>query len=262
MAIYGTTLATEIKQDKMKIAIVGEPKVGKDWLAATAPGKVFTFDFDDRQYSLAIHPNKANIEVKTYQDKNSMRALAWSEFTRDVDEFQEMSQRGEKVPDWFVLSSAQFMQDACMNKVLSDNQGMRTELKVGTKIVSYSPSGWDAYTICVAEIQNALGALHSIGNIIMTFHETPERDKINSTKKEVKYTGKLDVYPVNLKKLLPLFDNQWRLITFGGERVLVTDISDSQFNGSSTLSVAGEIKNPNLSTMIAEHTSKITNQTK
>lgn len=262
MAIYGTTLATEIKQDKMKIAVVGEPKVGKDWLAATAPGKVFAFDFDDRKDSLATHPNKANIEAKTYHDSNSMRALAWSEFARDVDEFQEMKQRGEKIPDWFVLSSAQFMQDAVMNKVLSDNKAMRYEMKIGDKVVSYTPMGFDPYGICVSEIQNAFGALHSIGNIIMTFHETPERDKINSTKKEVKYTGKLDVYPVNLKKLLPLFDNQWRLITFGGERVLITDISDSQFNGSSTLSVAGEIKNPNLSTMIAEHTSKITNQTK
>jgi hypothetical protein len=256
--IYGTTKATEIKQDKMKIALVGEPKVGKDWLACSAPGTIFSFDFDDRKDSLATHPNKANIEVKTYQDKNSMKALAWSEFTRDVDEFQEMKQRNEVIPDWFVLSSAQFMQDAVMNKVLQDNKGMRYEMKIGEKIVSYTPFGFDPYGICVAEIQNALGALHSISNVIMTFHETPERDKINSTKKEVKYTGKLDVYPVNLKKLLPLFDNQWRLITFGGTRKLITDISDSQFNGSSTLSVAGEINNPNLSAMIAEHLSSLT----
>ena len=255
MAIYGTTRANELKATRMKIAIVGEAKVGKDWFACTAPGHVYVFDFDDRKDSLIIHPNSANIEPKTYHDVNPMKPLAWKEFESDVAEFQEMAARGEKVPDWFDLSSMQYMSEACMNFVLCENKAMRKEIKSGDR-VTYIPFGWDPYTLVANLIRDNIAALHTIANVICVFHETYEKDKVASTKEQTKYTGKVDVFPVNLKKLLPLFNDQWRLVTFNGTRKVITDISDSEFNGATTLLLDSE-EEPNITKMLEKHRSRV-----
>lgn len=253
----------------MKIALVGEPKVGKDWFACTAPGSIFTFDFDKRLDSLNKHPNRANIEGKTYFDDSFLKPLSWNQFVYDVQEFQEMHKKGEKIPDWFITSSMQFMSDCCMNTVLVDNPGMRQELRTdgrSTKdikrkgeLIGYLPFGWDPYTLVCQQIEEQVNALNSIGNVICVFHEAPEKDIALSTPKEPVYTGRLQVYPNNLKKLLPLFNDQWRLSIFGGERHLTTDISDSKFVAATSLLIDGDIKNPNLSEMIKEHEKRMKN---
>lgn len=256
--ITGTKKATDIVFDRMKIAIVGEPKIGKDWLANTAPGDIFNFDFDDRLDSLAKHPNRARISGKTYYDElPTVNPHAWLDFESDVTEFQEMKRRGEKIPDWFVLSSMQFVSDAAENYVLYNNPGMRQEVfedkrnKTG-KLIAYVPFGWDPYNIVIECVKNNINALHSIANLICVFHEAPEIDKMASTPKQPVYTGKLSVYPANLRKLLPLFNDMWRVVTSNNERRVITDCSDYKFVGATSLLVDSE-EDPDISKMLEKH---------
>lgn len=262
--IDGITQATDIKLDRMKIALVGEYKIGKDWLANTAPGKIFTFDFDDRKDSLLKHPNKANISVKTYYDIDPMRPSQWPQLESDVVEWQEMKRRGEPIPDWFVCSSMQFMGECAMNWVLMNNPGIRMEIREGDKsnkgkVIGWQPFGWEGYTAVTQAIENNLNALHSLGNLICVFHEMPEKDIQASTPKTPVYTGRLQVYPNYLKKLLSVFNDQWRLIVFGGTRKLLTSISDSAFVGATSLHVDAEIDNPDITKMLAEHAVRLAN---
>lgn len=261
--ITGTKKATDIVFDRMKIAIVGEPKIGKDWLANTAPGDIFNFDFDDRLDSLAKHPNRANISGKTYYDSEPQNPHAWVEFEADVVEFQEMKSRGEKTPDWYVVSSMQFVSDMCQNYILKNNPGLRLEImesreknqKRGQgigKTLAYVPFGFEPYLSVIECIKTNLNALHSIGSLICVFHETPEKNKAESTVSNPVYTGKLSVAPANLQKLLPIFNDMWRVIVTNNERRVVTDCSDYKFVGATSLLVDSE-EQPDISKMLEKH---------
>lgn len=266
--LTGTKRATDIQFERMKIALVGAPKVGKDWLANTAPGEIFNFDFDDRLDSLAKHPNRANITGKTYYDSNPMNPISWVQFEADVAEFQEMSAKGEKTPDWFVLSSMQFVSDMCQNYILYNNPGMRTEIyesrlkgqKAGEgagKVISYSPFGWEPYNTVIECVMNNINALHSIGHLICVFHETAEKDKMASTPKNPVYTGKLSVYPANLQKLLPLFNDMLRVKVENNKRVVVTDCSDYQFDGATSM-LLDSTEDADLTKMLEKHKQRLT----
>lgn len=259
--------ATEITQDRMKICLVGEPKIGKDWLANTAPGTIFTFDFDGRFDALQKHPNRSNIQGKTYFDTNPMEPDAWIRFEADVAEFQEMKSRGESIPDWFVVSSMQFASDACEHYILFNNPGMRTEVteiradkKKNTpsygKVIAYRPFGWDPFNTVIECMENNLNALMSIGNLICCFHEAAEKDKTLSTAKEPVYTGKLSVYPANLQKLLPLFNDMWRVVVSNNTRRVITDCSDYKFTGATSLLLDSE-EDADISKMLEKHKERL-----
>lgn len=267
--IQGMKRANEVTMDKMKICLVGAPKAGKDWLANTAPGRIFTFDFDDRFDALQKHPNRANIEGKTYYDKDPMNPSAWVEFEADVAQFQEDAAAGEKTPDWFVMSSMQFASDMCQNYILYNNPGMRTEIyesrlkgqKQGEgsgKVISYSPFGWEPYNTVIECVMNNINALHTIGHLICVFHETAEKDKVSSTPKNPVYTGKLSVYPANLQKLLPLFNDMLRVKVVNNQRVVITDCSDYQFDGATSMLLDSE-EEADLTKMLVKHKKRLSN---
>src|SRR5208282_4553422 len=44
-------------EDQLRIAILGKPKSGKSWFAATSPGPVRYYDWDNRKESLEGKPN-------------------------------------------------------------------------------------------------------------------------------------------------------------------------------------------------------------
>lgn len=251
----------------MKIAIVGEPKIGKDWLANTAPGTIFNFDFDDRLDSLAKHPNRANIIGKTYYDELPQQPHAWTEFEADVFKFQELYQAGEKTPDWYVLSSMQFASDVCHNYILYNNPGLRLEIKEGRadnekrgkgwgKTIAFQPFGWEPFNSVIECIKSNMNALHSIGNLICVFHEAPEKDKALSTMKEPVYTGKLTVSPANLQKLLPLYNDMWRVTASNNTRKVITDCSDYKFTGATSLMLDSE-EEADISKMLEKHKERL-----
>lgn len=269
--IQGMKRANEITQDRMKICLVGAPKVGKDWFANTAPGRIFTFDFDDRFDALQKHPNRANIEGKTYYDEDPQNPHAWVEFEADVAEFQEMKARGEPIPDWFVMSSMQFVSDMCQNYILYNNPGLRLEItesrpknekrgssKGSGKTLAFVPFGWEPYNSNIECIKTNINALHSIGNLICVYHEAPEKDKTTSTPEKPVYTGKLSVQPANLQKLIPLFNDMLRVKVVNNQRVVITDCSDYQFDGATSMLLDSE-EEADLTKMLAKHKERLSN---
>jgi hypothetical protein len=266
--IEGSKRATDIVLDRMKIALVGEPKIGKDFLANTAPGKLYTFDFDGRFEALQKHPNRSNIEGKTYFDINALEPHAWTEFESDVAEFQQMKKAGETIPTWFIISSMQFVSDAAENWILYNNPGMRTEVtevridkKKGTmgsgKVIAYRSFGWEPYNTIIDCIRNNIDALMSIGNLICCFHESPEKDKTLSTPANPVYTGKLSVAPANLQKLLPLFNDMWRVVVVNNTRKVITDCSDYKFTGATSLLLDSE-EEADITKMLEKHRTRLT----
>lgn len=247
--IPNSVSGAEIKQtESMKIAILGEVKSGKSWLAATAPDPWFN-DFDGRINSLA----GKNISGKTYFDSDSMNPQAWIQLENDLSHFERICTSGN-IPKTFVNDSMQYMAVAAMNYVLSMNPKLRREVKAGAKTY-YAPGGYDAYALELEMIKGIISRQFALGNVICNFHETPEEDP-SSTQERPVFSGKMTVYPVRLKKLLPLFNDQWRLIIENGVRRVITDISDYKFTASTTLLLDSK-EEPDIQKMIAKHQSRL-----
>lgn len=235
--------------DHMKIALVGEPKIGKSWLAATAPEPWF-FDFDDRLNSLHGKP----ISGKTYFDYKQTNPTAWLTFEQDLSMFEYHNSQKKPIPKTFVLDSGQNMCQACENYIHMVNPSMRKELKVGASVF-YASNSWDTYNLEHPMLQDAISRLYQLGNVILTLHEAPE-EAPESTAKNPIFTGRLTVYPVRCRKLLPIFNDQWRLISDNGIRRVITDISDYKFTASTTLLLDSK-EEPDIQKMIAKHQSRL-----
>jgi hypothetical protein len=246
-AIQGTNLRVS---ENMRVAVVGPPGVGKSWLAATAD-KPWINDFDGRLNSLAGKP----ISGKTYFDKDFMQPTAWVEFENDLAAFERMSK--ESLPKTFVCDSMQMMCQAAMNQILvlgANDKKICRKISAGQKIY-YVAGGYDAWEAEFQAVKGAISRLFSLGNVICNFHEAPEESP-GSTQENPIYTGKLTVFPVRMRKLLPLFNDKWRLSADNGNRVVYTDLKDYKFNSASTLLV-DSIETPDIQAMFKKHLSRI-----
>lgn len=229
--------------ENLKIAIVGEPGVGKSWLSATAPGPVMFFDFDGRAASLH---GKAGVLTKTYLDPDPKACRGWLTFEQDLALFEYNKTKSLATPATYVISSVQSAALSCMNYVLMMNSSYARILTVGAKTIAV-PKGYDAYAAEYNSLKDNITRLMLLGNLIAEFHETAEEDA-QSTQENPIYTGRTTVYPVRMKKLLPLFNEKWRLTIERNTntRVIRTDAADFKFIGNNTLGLPGEVKNPNI----------------
>lgn len=74
-----------VSEENLKIAVVGETKSGKSWMAATAPGPVMIYDFDGRAASLR---GKPNVGVKTLLDLDQYQPRAVKTVDADLNNFK------------------------------------------------------------------------------------------------------------------------------------------------------------------------------
>src|ERR1017187_7157420 len=100
--IKGMIPATSITEPLLKIAVVGDPGVGKSWFAATAPKPVLDLDFDGRASSLA---GKAGVLVKSYVDLDTTNPKAIADLESDLNSFDYAKAKGEEIPATFVIDS-------------------------------------------------------------------------------------------------------------------------------------------------------------
>lgn len=252
--IEGSVSGTEIKATEyMRIAVVGPSGVGKSWLAATAPDPWF-WDFDGRINSL----EGKIISGKSYYDNNPLLPDGWTKFEQDLSKFEQLKQAGKSIPKTFVCDSMQSMCQAAMNQTLlfgAGNKNVCRKISVGSYSVSV-PGGFDAWEAEYQAVKGSISRMFALGNVICNFHEAPE-EAPESTLEHPLYTGKLTVFPVRMRKLLPLLNEKWRLSNEGGNRVLFTDISDYKFNSATTLRLDPQEK-PNIKEMFEKHYSRIT----
>lgn len=254
-AIIGAVQGTDIKiSERMRVAVVGPPAVGKSWLAATADKPWFN-DFDGRLNSLAGKP----ISGKTYFDTDFLAPTAWINFENDLAEFERLSLATDEheFPKTFVCDSMQMMCQAAMNQILVLGAGDKKicrKISAGSKVY-YVPGGYDAWEAEYQAVKGAISRLFSLGNVICNFHESPE-EAPGSTQENPIFTGKLTVFPVRMRKLLPLFNDKWRISADNGQRQVYTDLKDYKFNSASSLLV-DSIEQPDIQQMFKKHLSRI-----
>lgn len=250
-AIQGSVQGTDLKvSENMRVAVVGPSGVGKSWLAATAEKPWFN-DFDGRLNSLA----GKDFGGKTYYDKDPMQPDAWIKFENDLAAFEMLNLAKEEhdFPKTFVCDSMQMMCQAAMNQILVLGAGDKKicrKISAGAKVY-YVPGGYDAWEAEYQAVKGAISRLFALGNVICNFHEAPE-EAPGSTQENPIYTGKLTVFPVRMRKLLPLFNDKWRIEVNNGVRQVFTDLKDYKFNSASTLLV-DSIEEPDIKKMFAKH---------
>jgi len=246
--ILGVTEGIELKEPKLKIAIIGEPKTGKSWLAATAPGPVFVADFDGRKESLR---GKKDVYVKSYTDLNPSTPIAISAFETDIAMFEYMEQQGKPIPATFVCDSMTYMRAACEHELIKQHPAMSRKIKLGTNEIKI-PSGWDIINGNRAYMEYIIGRLSLLGHVICVFHEAAEKDVATSTKEEKKYTGRTTVQPQYLASILSLFNEVWRVSLDYQNNYIVQIKPNNEFLASSTLTLDA-VEKPNIQMMLAKH---------
>lgn len=247
--IPGSFSGTEIKATEyMRIACVGQSGIGKSWFAATAPEPWF-WDFDGRLNSLA----GKSITGKTYYDTNLLMPQAWTQFEADLSLFEQLKQQSKPIPKTFVCDSMQMMCQCAMNQILvlgASNKNVCRKVSIGAATISV-PGGFDAWEAEYQAVKSAISRMFALGNVICNFHEAAE-EAPESTQEHPIFTGKLTVFPVRMKKLLPLFNEKWRLSNENGTRIVFTDIKDYKFNAATTLKLDSQ-EEPDIQKMFAKH---------
>jgi hypothetical protein len=246
--ISGITEGTALDEPKLKIAIVGEPKTGKSWLAATAPGPVFIADFDGRYESLR---GKAGVFVKTYQDKDPSIPTAMAALETDIAMFEYHKSSGKEIPATFVLDSMTYMKNACEHELIKQNKGMSRPVRIGNKVIDI-PSGWDVINGNRGYMEYIIGRLSELGHVVCVFHESDEKDNAASTKDTKAYTGRKTVQPQYLASILSLFNDVFRItIQYDGSRSVAVK-ANSSFLASTSLKL-DENEPPNICDMLEKH---------
>lgn len=238
---------------RFKLALIGKPKTGKSWCAATAPGTVLHYDFDERYESLSTLPPeyREKVMVKTLVDISQYHPTAFSALEQDLNTLKYRRDEGKTIPDSYVLDSATFLKKAIEN-VYFNGGGSTRSLKVSSSLTLLRGKDWDTVNTVIGAMEYLITEYSALGNLIVVFHEKPEKDKTASTEKVTKYTDKLTVDPQFMAVLLSRFNEVWRIDLDYQQNYVVTCKPTSDFLGSTTLLIDKEEK-PNITEILAKH---------
>lgn len=251
--ITGAVSATEVSPlTRFKIAIVGRPKVGKSWLAATMPGEKYFFDFDARKESLAGKPNTT---VKTYKDPNYLSPKACQDMEQDLKVFEYNKSKALAIPDVFIFDSMTHWVKAFENELMKSVSRLSREVRFGASKLLI-PAGWDVTTAARNHMENIISRAAELGHVICIFHEEAEKDKVKSTPEEPVYTGQYVVHPFYLRTLLSTFNEVWRVEITQGQEYMVTVKPTHGFGASTTLRL-DKTEKPNIADMIKKHITNV-----
>lgn len=255
--LSGGVLASNIDAtEAFKIAIMGPPKSGKSWFAATAPQPVNIYDFDKRASSLA---GKTGIRVRTLHDVSQQAPTAMKELEKEISTLKYRQQKGLLIPATNVLDTATFLKSAMENELFSQDPGLARRIKIGAGPKDYIMIGksYDVINAVQRYFQYLISEFSTLGNLIVVYHERDEKDRKESTATETKFTGKVTIDPQYLANTLTLFNEVFRMQATGqpggaGTKYTVTCKTNFEVNASTTLLIDA-IEPPNLMDMIAKH---------
>ncbi len=264
-------LGTTTPFDQLLVALVGKYKAGKSRLAATAPGSVLFFDFDNRARSVA---GRAGVYAVSYVDKTGhMQPDVFTDFLSKLTELEQYKcdlamigfsvEPGTVFAKTIVLDSCQTLSDAIMRYVLANgSKGVTRTISISGMNVNF-PGGFDAWNAEIATIKDVLLRIMALGvNVIMTFHEQAE-EAPESTSEHPVFTGRVGVFPVRHQRLLAYFNEVWRVVrntpTGPGAQDAVPVVStaptyDFAYAASCLNIDANEV--PDIQAMIAKHISR------
>lgn len=227
--------------ERLKIAIIGDFKTGKSWLAATAPKPVYIFDFDDRAESLAGKPGLRIEKKAVMQDVET--ALSVAKYHREAH---------LPNPCTWVFDTATYMQKSMEAEIFRLGSGMHREIKVGSNLSVKVRSGWDAINAIQRHMELLISEFSALGNIIWTFHEKNEKDYTKSTPSEQKFTGQITVDPQYLAKTLSLFNIVLRTYVDENNKFKVQCNQTYEFSASTPFFL-DSIEEPDIEQMILKH---------
>lgn len=259
--IDGARVVSETPKTQNKaIAIIGPPKSGKSWFAASiaeAVGVTNVLDFDNRQESLdaLIAKKHLPLVVKTYVDEIQSQPHAWNDMERDIARFKYNKESGLLVPAANVIDSLTFCNDITANQFFvtmqAPNIKLFREVKLpGTNNSVRIPEGWDIINATRNYLYHLFAQLRTLGHLVVVFHERPIVDKTLSTPTRPVYTGKVGITPPYLNELLSVFNDVWRISysTAGGYQVTVRSTDD--FDGACTFNNAGIVEPANIADLM------------
>ncbi len=244
--VAATTIAAE---ENLRIAILGQPKTGKSWFAATAPKPIAYYDFDRRASSLA---GKPGVYVTSLFDQSVEKPTAMSALEQELSMWQMKKLKGEPIPATFVFDSITYMKQYMENELMKQDRSLSRVVKVGTAKSVLIPVGWDIVNAVVRYLQYWITEFSSLGNIIFVFHERDEKDTDRSTASETKYTGRVTVDPQYLAKILSLFNEVFRIEVDGNRKYTVSCRPNNNVLASTTL-LLDAIEPPDLGAMLIKH---------
>lgn len=245
---------------RLKVAILGLPKSGKSWFAATAPGPTMYYDFDDRAVSLA---GKPGIIVKTLQDKSQKNPIAMKELEKDLSLFKYRKLQGKPIPTTFVLDTMTYLKKSIENEAFAQDANLARRIKTGPGPTDYILVGksYDVINAVQGYVQYLIAEFSALGNLIVIFHERDQKDREKSTVSETKYTGKVTVDPQYLEGSLTLFNEVFRMQATGqpgnaATKYTVTCKTNYEVNASTTLLI-DSTEPPDFMAMIAKHKANV-----
>jgi hypothetical protein len=238
----------------LKIAIIGEPKTGKSWMATTAPGPILIYDFDGRAASLR---GKPNVMVKTVQDKSQESPSAMAEVETDLNTFKYRKKNGKLIPTTFVFDSVSYMKKAMENELMKQmGKDYYRVIKLSPLSNLRVPQGWDVINGVKGYLEYLVAEFGALGNIICVFHVRDEKDRDKSTKTEAAYTGKLTVDPQYLAGVLSVFNEVYYISVDSGGRYTVTVKPNYECRASTTL-LLDDKETPDIQAIIAKHQQRL-----
>lgn len=240
----------DIQQEaRLKIAIMGKPKSGKSWLAATAPKPIRYYDFDNRKESLA---GKSGLSVISPPE---LTMLAVESDLSIMKAAKLRIAKGENValPTTVVFDSVTFMNRAMEEEIFRQDSKLARTIRVGNSTGIKIRNSWDVINGIQRYVEYLIAEFSGLGvNIIFVFHEKDEKDKAESTAAETKYTGLVTVDPQYLANSLSLFNEVYRITVDGSKKYTVTCKPNYDVLASTTM-LLDPTEEPDLGKMIAKH---------
>lgn len=230
---------------KLRIAILGEPKSGKSWFAATAPGPVRYYDFDNRAESLE---GKSNLFVS----KNTTMGIVES----DLSVMKANKIKKLPLPTTVVFDSVTYMVKAMEDEIRRQSAGLFKAIRVGNSTSVYKGKDWDVVVGVQRYVEYLIAELTALDvNFIFVFHERDEKDNAESTVERTAYTGKVVTSPQYLQNTLSLFNEVYRIKVDGNRNYQVACRPNFDVNASTTM-LLDPMEKPDIMKMIEKHKAK------
>ena len=240
-------------EDFLKIAIIGQQKSGKSWLASTAPKPVRYYDWDNRKESLE---GKEGLYI------SSTPALTMLDVERDLSVMKANKIKKLPLPATIVHDTVTFMRVAMEQELKrqNPNSGLFRGIKVGSNTTVYVGQGWDVVNGIQNYMQYLIDEYTCLGiNQIFVFHERDEKDKSECTAALAKYTGKLTIDPQYLAGMLSKCNEIYHVTldaTISSKPKYMTECRPNNNINASTTMMLDATEPPDIMAMIEKHKAK------
>ncbi|MDR3392463.1 MAG: AAA family ATPase [Sulfuriferula sp.] len=241
----GTASEQITAEEQLRIAIMGLPKTGKSWLAATAPKPIRYYDHDNRAASLAGKPGLYITSRPTMLDVESDLSVMKANFHKKL-----------ALPATIVHDTVTYMNRAMEEEIFRQDPKLARSIKVGNNTSIKMRNSWDVINGIQRYVEYLVAEYTGLGvNLIFVFHEKDEKDRSESTATETKYTGLITVDPQYLQNSLSLFNEVYRITVDGARKYTVTCKPNYDVRASTTM-LLDVNEPPDIMAMIAKHQKK------